>query len=98
MSKIFRGQAPGPPFRGDRGKEGEGEGRGGEGRGREGGRERGRGREGRKGDWMEWEGGSIPQIKFYHYTTAFFTVMFAVIGRHSLSHTFLISIRNFKYP
>jgi hypothetical protein len=72
MSKIFRGQAPGPPFKGDRGAEGEGRrGRAGEGwggkvgEGREEGKgeRKGKGGEGRKGDWMEWEGRSIPPNK-----------------------------------
>jgi hypothetical protein len=68
MSKIFRGQAPGPPFkrerRGGRGRE-EREGRGGVGR-------EGRRREGRGGKEIGWNGreGASPQIKFYHYTTA----------------------------
>jgi hypothetical protein len=73
MSKIFRGQAPGPPFKGIEGRKGKG-GEGGEGRevgeGREegGGREEGEGRGGKEIGWNGREGAS-PQIKFYHYTT-----------------------------
>jgi hypothetical protein len=55
MSKNFRAQAPGSPF-----KE-EGEERG---RGKEGGEERRR-------DGMEERGGTIRQIKFYDYSTGY---------------------------
>lgn len=56
MSKIFRGQAPGPPFKAD-GKEG-----------RDGKGKRGRGRKNRVCDRRGGEG-SIAQIEFYTYST-----------------------------
>jgi hypothetical protein len=60
MSNIFRGQAPGPPFKGKRRERRDRKGRKG-GKGKRG--------EGRKGEGRGWEGRKNPQIKFYDYST-----------------------------